>query len=168
MRDRLAVICGAVPRDRGLVSGFYRDDGRELRSKHLISGVTVPASGSVFGSWQVRVSWRTPDVAWFVNGKRVGAGRLSGADAGKVAAAPVALYCGMFNSRQKDDAVTVKMTEIAVGLPHKEDFAGTAGPPAPPEPPPEPEFRPRPRPRPRPWRPPGGGEEPPQAPPDVK
>ncbi len=168
MRKRLAVIFGAVPRLRGLTNAFHHDDGQELRSKRLIPGGTVPVGGSVFGSYHVRISWRSPNLAWFVNGKRTGAGHVSGDDARKVSEAPVALYCGMFLSPAKGDKLTIKISKIAVGLPHTKDFDGAARLPEPPGP------GPSPRPRPRHWRPRdggrrprgGGGNRPP--PPDMK
>ncbi len=156
LNDRLGVCAVLVCTRNELISAMVKNIAVGPRRERIVEGKPIQAGEALLEPWNARLSWKSPCVAWFLNGKRVAVGKLKENDARRIADSAVAIYWGMYPSRDTDDKVNVKVSRVAVGLPHEKDFEGAETLPEPgrEDDPPEP--------RPRPPGPGDGGRRPPR------
>jgi eukaryotic-like serine/threonine-protein kinase len=160
---RSALICRADASRKSVRHYLLENMVRGFRQKPLFSANSAPPNGKLFGTYLLRISWKSPTLAWFINGKRVGIVKLASGHATRMSQANFALLAGMFSSRSRDQSVTLKISRIAVGKSHELDFKNATSIPTLKEP----DLRtlsPRP-PRHRPPPPPTGGPRGPVPPP---
>ncbi|MHC4916638.1 MAG: DNRLRE domain-containing protein, partial [Planctomycetota bacterium] len=145
---RIGMSAVLVYSRREVISALVRSVSHGPRRNRMAEGKSIQAGEKLLEPWNVRISWKSPYVAWFINGQRVGMTRLSEEDARKVSTSAVALYWGMYPSRDMTATAKVKVSRIALGKPHEKDFEGAERLPVAPRVMDPPEPRPRPRPRP--------------------
>jgi serine/threonine-protein kinase len=147
-RGRGALACIVPPSRKAAGTIILADMARGLAQKPVYRGKEVAPAGKMLGEWHLRVSWKSPLLAWFVNGQRAGIVKVSEKRARQISDSKPAIYAGIFPSPTRDDSASLKISQIALGKPYDKDFEGGAALSELKEPERPPDRRPRPGPRP--------------------
>ena len=162
----IALLLAAAPGGEELQGQLQEDRGGAGRVLGNSKKVSAPPGALV--KWRVRLSWKDPWLAWFVNGGRAGLVRLSPEQAQLLRDCRIMMVAGLFDNNVPGDNLKLRLRRISVGEPQDKDFEGSEalrepGPapgPGDPQPQPQPQPQPGPGPQPGPWPPRGPGPRP--------